>query len=147
MTLGMPHALVFVMSKALPMASLSAIFLFACALKPSLKTEMQTAGIEIKGLRIQNESFSLLSEVMLLVTQTGEFISCGNIPMRGQCATTFPLRQYQGNQIEIKWKQGGTEWSTGEFTVEQSDRIDPTKPATVEVIITAQGLAPTRLIQ
>ena len=135
------------MIKVRAMVSLSAFFLFACAYDPGRKTEVLTEGIEIKGLRIRNESFGLVTEVMLLVIQTGEFISCGNIPMRGQCATTFPLRKYQGNQIEIKWKQGGSEWSTGEFTVEQSDGIDPAKPAVVEVIITAQGLAPTRLVQ
>jgi hypothetical protein len=105
------------------------------------------AGIEIRGLRIQNQSFSMVTEVMLLVTRTGEFISCGNIPMRGECSTTFPLRQYEGNHIEIKWKQGGSEWSTGEFTVETSNRIDPTRPAIVRVIITNQGLAPTELVQ
>jgi hypothetical protein len=107
----------------------------------------ETAGIEIRGLRIQNQSFSMVTEVMLLVTRTGEFISCGNIPMRGECSTTFPLRQYEGNQIEIKWKQGGSEWSTGEFVVKASDRIDPTRPAIVRVLITAQGLAPTELVQ
>jgi hypothetical protein len=135
------------MNRFLAMVSLSVILLSACTYSSGKRTEVLTPGIDISGLRIQNESFSLVTEVMLLVTQTGEFISCGNIPMRGQCSTTFPLRRYQGNQIEIKWKQGGSEWSTGEFTVEQSDMIDPAKPAIVNVMITSQGLAPTRLVQ
>ena len=67
--------------------------------------------------------------------------------MRGQCATTFPLRQYEGNHLEIRWKQGGTEWSTGEFVVETSGDIDPGRPAMVQVEITAEGLPETRLVQ
>ena len=104
-------------------------------------------GIDISGLRIENRSFSPVTEVTLLVTQTGEFISCGNIPMRGLCSTTFPLRQYQDNHIEIKWKQGGTKWSTGEFVVDPPAHIDPFKPAVVRVIITTEGLAATELVQ
>ena len=107
----------------------------------------QAQGIEIRGLRIMNQSFSMVTEVILLVSETGEFISCGNIPMHGECSSTFPLRQYEGNQIEIRWKQGGSEWSTGEFTVEANDRIDRSRPAMVRVIITSQGLAPTELVQ
>ena len=104
-------------------------------------------GIEIRGLRIQNQSFRLITQVSLLVTRTGEFISCGNIPINGECSTTFPLRQYQGNQIEIKWKQGSEEWSSGEFVVDPSDSIDQSRPAMVRVIITTQGLAITELVQ
>jgi hypothetical protein len=121
--------------------------LLACASVPGAINETPLPGIEIRGLSIQNRSFSTVTEVMLLVSKTGEFISCGNIPMRGECATVFPLRQYQGNHVEIKWKQGGTEWSTGEFVVELSDRIDPYKPAMVRVTITAEGLAATELVQ
>jgi hypothetical protein len=109
--------------------------------------EEQVGGIEIRGLRILNRSFGTVTEVQLLVTRTGEFISCGNIAMRGQCSTTFPLRQYQGNQIEIRWKQGSSEWSTGEFVVEANERIDPSRPAIVQVILNSQGLAPTELVQ
>jgi len=89
----------------------------------------------------------MVTEVMLLVTKTGEFISCGNIAMHGECSTTFPLRQYQGNRIEIRWKQGGLDWSTGEFVVDYSDGIDAGRPALVNVTITAEGLAPAKLVQ
>ncbi len=129
------------------LVSLLVVNLPACRFNGISDPESVSAGIEIRGLRIQNQSFSLVTEVILLVTKTGEFISCGNIPMRGECSTTFPLRQYQGNQIEIKWKQGGSEWSTGKFVVEASDQINLSRPAIVRVIITAQGLAPTQLVQ
>ena len=104
-------------------------------------------GIEIRGLRIQNQSFRLITQVSLLVTRTGEFIGCGNIPTRGECSTTFPLREYQGNHIEIKWMHGSEEWSSGEFVVDPPDSIDLSRPAIVTVIITAQGLAITELVQ
>ncbi len=123
------------------------LVLAACHTVPNPAREASSPGIEIRGLIIQNRSFSTVTEVMLLVTRTREFISCWNIPMHGECATTFPLRQYQGNDIEIQWKQGGEEWSTGEFVVELSDRIDPYRPAMVRVTITAAGLAATELIQ
>ena len=119
----------------------------ACNAVPDPALESSLPGIEIRGLKIQNRSFSMVTEVVLLVTRTREFISCGNIPMRGECSTTFPLRQYQGNDIEIQWKQGGEEWSTGEFVVELTDQIDPYRPAMVRVTITAAGLAVTELVQ
>jgi len=119
----------------------------ACSsLSPATSGETDK-GIEIRGLRIQNQSFRLITQVSLLVTRAGEFISCGNIPITGECSTTFPLRQYQGNQIEIKWKQGTEEWSSGEFVVDPPDSIDPSRPAMVRVIITRQGLAITELVQ
>ena len=119
----------------------------ACRIVTDQAPRSETPGIDIRGLRIENRSFSLVTEVMLLVTKTGEFISCGNIPMRGLCSTTFPLRQYQGNHIEIKWKQGGTQWSTGEFVVDPPAHIDPFIPVVVRVIITTEGLAVTELVQ
>ena len=124
-----------------------AVLLSACAYSPAQEAEPLAGGIEIRGLRIMNRSFGMVTQVELLVTKTGEFISCGNIPMRGVCSTTFPLRQYEGNQIEIRWKQGASEWSTGEFVVESNQLLDPMRPAQVEVIINAQGLAPTQLVQ
>ncbi len=119
----------------------------ACRTVTDQASRSDGPGIDIYGLRIENRSFSLVTEVMLLVTKTGEFISCGNIPMRGLCSTTFPLRRYQGNRIEIKWKQAGTQWSTGEFVVDPPAHIDPLKPAMVRVIITTEGLAATELVQ
>ena len=119
----------------------------ACRSATYRVTQPAARGIDIRGLSIENRSFALVREVSLLVTKTGEFISCGNIPMRGQCSTTFPLRQYQGNHIEIKWKQGGTQWSTGEFVVDPPAHIDLSRPAVVRVIITTEGLAATELVQ
>jgi len=131
----------------LPLLLMLALATTACNTVPETTLESSLPGIEIRGLKIQNRSFSMVTEVVLLVTRTREFISCGNIPMRGECSTTFPLRQYQGNDIEIQWKQGGEEWSTGEFVVELSDRLDPYRPAMVRVTITAAGLAVTELVQ
>ena len=136
------HCLVFRLSVFLLVLSLPACL----TVKPAEIAETIPV-IEIRGLSIRNQSFSAVTEVILLVIETGEFISCGNIGMRSECATTFPLRQYQGNKIEIKWKQGGSEWSTGEFVIEASSEIAVNKPTIVSVIITAQGLAPTKLIQ
>ena len=119
------------------------LLLAACASPQSFDGE----ALEIRGLVIKNQSFSLITEVVLLVVQSREFISCGNIPFRGQCSTTFPLRQYQGNDIEIRWRQDGQEWSTGEFVVEAAENINPAYPALVRVIITPSGNAVTELVQ
>ncbi len=103
--------------------------------------------MEISGLLIRNRSYATLSEVTLQVVQTGEFISCGQIAMRSHCATTFPQRRYQGNDIEIRWREGGREWSTGHFKVESQAGIDPRRPARVRVTITPAGTADTELVQ
>ena len=129
------------------LAAMLLMLVYGCVASPPGLPGEGEAGIEIRGLLIQNRSYGMLSEVILLVVQTGEFISCGNIPMRGECSTTFPLRQYQGNDVEIRWKEGGREWSTGEFVVDPGAETDPAYPALVRVIITPAGTAVTELVQ
>jgi hypothetical protein len=131
----------------LVIAALPWLLLGGCAPNPPVPSPEIDRGIEIRGLLIRNLSYGTLSEVILQVVQTGEFISCGNIPMRGECATTFPLRKYQGNDIEIKWNEGGREWSTGDFKVEPGANIDAARPALVRVVITPAGTALTDLVQ
>lgn len=129
------------------MALLGAAFLCACASARHEPAVEVTDGLEISGLLIQNQTYGMLAEVILLVVQTGEFISCGNISMGGRCATTFPQRRYQGNDIEIRWKEGGREWSSGKFVVESHAGIDESRPALVRVIVTPSGQAETELVQ
>jgi hypothetical protein len=118
----------------------------ACqSLPQAAPTDMERT--QIRGLVIQNRSYAALSEVMLLVLPTREFVSCGNIPIRGQCATTFPVREYQGNEIEIRWREGGGEWFSDRFRVERRAGLDYSMPVRVRVVVSPAGTAVTELVQ
>lgn len=131
-----------------PMAALLALVLAqGCASVPGEPVRDSGESVEIRGLVIQNRAYATLTEVILLVVPTREFVSCGNIPMRGQCSTTFPLREYRGNQIEISWKEGGREWTTGEFRIERQTERDQSRPVLVRVIISPAGKAVTDLVE
>jgi hypothetical protein len=111
-------------------------------------TENQAStGIEIEGLRIRNDLLFSVTDVMILVPVSGDYVGCGIILPRSECSTTFPVRDYRGSAVVISWKEYGEAHKTDEFVVDVPDGIDPELPAMVEVIIYTQGLAGARLVQ
>ena len=113
------------------------VCLIACAAAPAERAP----AVRIAGMVMQNQTQMYVSAVRLLVPATGNFVSCGNIPPKSRCSTTFPEAAYTGNPVEITWSQGGQIHSTGQFTVQLPGNLDHKRPAMVHIVISGPGLA------
>jgi hypothetical protein len=100
----------------------------------------------IDSLSFQNQSRSMISGIQLLVADTGEFVSCGNIPPGGVCANTFPGRVFRGSPVEVSWTQAGQAWSTGAMRLSVGDDVAAAGAATVQVVVVAPGSAGVLLV-
>lgn len=118
---------------------LACLWLTACAVP--LKKESLT----VEGLVFKNRSFDDLVEVRLTVEATREFIACGYIPARGECSTTFPRRDYQGNPVIVSWQQGSREYASRERPEPPSHPVAG-KPLSAVIVIRADGEVDAQLV-
>ena len=132
----------FSLSRAL-LASFPAIALCACA---TFGSGSDADLLQIQGLEFENRSGSPVTSIQLLVPATGNFVSCGRIEPGARCATRFPEVAYTGNPIEVKWFQGGAEWSTGAMSLNISNEARATGAGEVRVVVIAPGSAGVLLV-
>ena len=88
-----------------------------------------------------------ITDVQILVVDTGEFVGCGAILARTSCSTTFPLRTYRGNSVLLTWQEQQSPHSTDTFTISVPDHIDRTRSAWMEMVVFAPGQAGAKLVQ
>jgi hypothetical protein len=119
------------------------MLLTGCSSNPVNKTPP----ILISELVFENQTRMTVSAVRLLVPATGGFVSCGNINAGTECSTTFPEREYTGNEVEITWSQAGQIYSTGLFTILLPDDIETDKHAYVRVVLAGPGSAGAFVMQ
>jgi hypothetical protein len=103
--------------------------------------------LQISGVAMENQTQMWVSAVRLLVLETGNFVSCGNIPPGTICSTTFPDTAYSGTPVEITWSQGGQIHSTGEFRLQIPVDLARDRPAVVRLVISGQGSAGAVIVQ
>ena len=102
------------------------------------------AALEIDGIRIVNELDIDVTNVRILVPATGDFVSCGNILAKTSCSSSFPGRAYQGNAVQISWKESGRPHSTPEFRLEPPASPGKASSTWIEVVIFLPGQAGAR---
>jgi hypothetical protein len=103
--------------------------------------------LSIAGMIIRNDLLYPVTEVMIMVPETGDFAGCGNILPESNCRTSFETVDYSGNAMVVSWKEYRQEHSTKEFVVEPGKDIDVGKPAWLEVTIFAAGQAGAKFVQ
>lgn len=121
--------------------ALCSAVLAGCAGVPQPAEPEDLPELSISGLVIENRTTAYVSAARLLVPVTGQFVSCGNIAPRTQCATAFPEQRYSGNAFEVTWSQGGNIWSTGELRIEPDAELVEAGEAWVRVVIAGPGSA------
>ena len=110
----------------------------ACSQSPGVaRSPAKSPGAAIGGLVIDNRSRDTLVDVRVVVIKTRQYVACGYIPPMGSCSTTFPLRRYQGNDIQVLWKRGGNAEGTRAFVVPLPD--GHAEGQTLEVVIHIGG--------
>lgn len=117
--------------------------LCACAAQPANKIPP----LQIEGVAMENQTQMWVSAVRLLVPETGNFVSCGNIAPGSICSTTFPETAYSGRPVEITWSQGGQIHSTGQFKLQLPADLASDRPAMVRLVISGQGSAGAVVVQ
>ena len=100
----------------------------------------------IDGLTFENRSQSPVDGITLSVPATGGFVSCGRIAPGARCASGFPGVSYTGNPVEIRWYQGGEEWSTGAMTLQVDSEVRARGQGEVRVLVIAPGSAGALLL-
>ena len=122
-------------------------FCTLCLLSCAATPVDSTPPVQISGMVMENQTRMYVSAVRLLVPDTGNFVSCGNIPPGSMCSTTFPEAAYTGNPVEITWSQGGQIHSTGQFKVHLPADLDRNRSAMVHIVISGPGLAGALIVQ
>ncbi|UCH52435.1 MAG: hypothetical protein JSW09_07355 [Pseudomonadota bacterium] len=116
-----------------PTAAAAALMLSACAGGPS------RAPIWIDGLRFLNYGSAAVTEVTLRVEATHELVACGYIPVRGECSTMFPLREYHGNAVRLIWAQGDRRFESEPFVVPPPAAANPGQSLTAIITLRDNG--------
>lgn len=118
--------------------------LLACSSAPKVTSEKDD--FMVVGLVFENRSRTAISAIQLIVSETGEYVSCGNVPAGGTCASGFPGRIYRGYPVEVTWSQSGAIWSTGALKINVSDEVLEAGLAQVRVVVVAPGSAGVLLV-
>ena len=100
----------------------------------------------IDALTFENRSASPVSGITLQVPATGGFVSCGLIAPGARCASGFPGVSYAGEPVEIRWNQGGAEWSTGLVRLQVDSEVRSRGRGEVRVVVVAPGSAGALLL-
>ena len=97
--------------------------------------------IQIKGLIIKNQEGKPVENFILKANANGRFVTCGYIAIDGECSTTFPLKEYQGNTLSISWKQYNQQYSYNDITTSQ-DSLENIKSPVYVVISLRPNVRP-----
>ncbi len=95
------------------------LFLASCATMD--KSEIYD--YSINEIIIRNSSNDYLKSVQLKVEKNHGIFGCSYIISHAECSTTFPVRAYAGNWINITWQIDGVEVSTGNIRIPVGDDI------------------------
>jgi hypothetical protein len=118
------------------------LLLNGCAAIPGSSQD----AVAIDGLTFENRSGSPVDGITLVVPATGGFVSCGRIAPGARCAAGFPEVSYAGNPVEIRWNQGGEEWTTGLTTLQVDAEARLRGRGEVRVLVIAPGSAGAMLL-
>jgi hypothetical protein len=83
---------------------------------------------------------------MILVPESGQFVSCGQILPLSSCSTSFPLQTYQGNGAQVSWKEQGVEQITAVFKLDPPATAINGQMAYIKVEVFDAGQAGAKLI-
>ena len=102
-------------------------------------TLMKVRNITVDGLVFQNLTDKPVSDMRIWVQKTKTFAVCSYMPPKGQCSTTFPVRQYKGNSVTVTWKQNEKSWSKKDFYVDAPINLNWGAPAKAIINIKEGG--------
>ena len=115
------------------------LFVIAFSLLAGCSNTPKYKGFIVDGVSFINQTNMPVHDVAVTVKQTGGVVSCGFIPVGGDCVVGFPVRQYHGQAVKVSWQQAGENWDTGEFILLPGKIENPSQPVTVRVVLNPMG--------
>jgi hypothetical protein len=125
---------------------LVAMLFAGCATKTAKNDQDDFTMLQIAGVEIHNGLAYAIQDVIIKVPASGDFVSCGAVLPESSCATSFPLRDYRGNKVQVIWKEHGQEFSTAEFRLTPPASSKPGQEAYIRVEVFAEGQAGAKLV-
>lgn len=125
---------------------MTALLAAGCAVTPEDAPQAGAPRLEIAGIEIRNELAYPVSDVRVLVSATGEFVTCSQVMGGTACQTSFPLRSYRGNAMRVTWVEHGEPQVLDDFVLKAPAWLAPGQPAWLQIVIFAPGDAGARLL-
>jgi hypothetical protein len=118
----------------------------ACTSGPALKVQPNGPLLQIAGIEIYNGLSYTVQDVVILVPVSGDYVSCGQILPDSSCSTSFPVRDYRENAVQVSWKEQGEPHSMAPFKLEAPTTASEGQQAYIRVEVFAAGQAGAKLI-
>ena len=95
--------------------------------------------MSIKRLVFLNQSAMPLNDVRIYVQSTHEFVTCGYILPKSECSMGFPLREYQGNRFQVKWRDNNQQRTMNNIAMEIPGDLDNDLPVRAVIVFGENG--------
>ena len=89
----------------------------------------------VGGVVFENRTPDALEDVRLRVVAASGFVACSYIIANTDCVTTFPLQQYQANQLTVSWSRAGRSEDSGAFVIPLPKPLPRNRPLTAVIRI------------
>lgn len=133
------------MTKTLALVFCSLLWV-ACATQHDGDKPLTGPVLQIAGVEIYNGLTYSIHDVSILVPSSGDYVSCGQVLPDSSCSTTFQVRDYRENPVQVQWTEHGEPQSTKPFTIKAPENALAGQDAYIRVEVFAPGQAGAKLL-
>lgn len=101
--------------------------------------------LQIVGIEIHNALPYTIQDVTILIPESGDFVSCGQVLPVSSCSTSFPVRDYRETAVQLNWKEQGEPHQTAPFLLEAPSSAGEGQQAYIRVEVFSKGQAGAKL--
>ncbi|HET6564393.1 MAG TPA: hypothetical protein VFG52_03175 [Xanthomonadales bacterium] len=120
--------------------------LMTCASQRDDERKLAGPALQIAGVEIYNGLAYSIQDVSILVPESGDYVSCGQILPDSSCSTTFEVRDYRENPVQVLWTEHGEPQSTKPFTIKAPEDALAGQDAYIRVEVFGPGQAGAKLL-
>jgi hypothetical protein len=102
--------------------------------------------LQIVGIEIHNALPYTIQDVTILIPESGDFVSCGQVLPDSSCSTSFPVRDYRETAAQLNWKEQGEPRQTAPFILEAPETASEGQQAYIRVEVFSKGQAGAKLL-
>ena len=110
-------------------------------------TQQQADTLKIAGLEFRISGDLELTNVELTVANNAGFISCGQVLPGSSCSTTFPIREYSGQELTIEWRYRDQLYIREGVVLDLDESDDNNQPVNILVLLRQSELFDVGIIR